>query len=148
MGLKDPSKNKDFPLVPLTRCYFKRNRFGNQKYRLCYHNETIKHLFFNCQHAKTIWRIGDIANGLTPPTSISHMFGYWLTVITKHGKNLILLGLQLLCAQFSLHVTGCSFLLQRGDRRQVVHSASKTLEVVILDIFAKNGCRINYRLCF
>jgi hypothetical protein len=36
-------------------------------------NETIKHLFFDCHHAKTIWRVVNIATGLTSPTSIIHM---------------------------------------------------------------------------
>ncbi|KAG2631366.1 hypothetical protein PVAP13_2NG188200 [Panicum virgatum] len=39
-------------------------------------------------------------------------------------------------------------LLQREDTRKTVCLASKALEVVALDIFAKNGWRSNNRLCF
>jgi hypothetical protein len=42
---------------------------------------TIKHLFFDCQRAKTIRRIIHIATGLTPPRCIPHVLGNWLTGI-------------------------------------------------------------------
>ncbi|RCV10732.1 hypothetical protein SETIT_2G132300v2, partial [Setaria italica] len=39
-------------------------------------------------------------------------------------------------------------LLQREESRETICSASKALEIVALDIFAKNGWRSNNRLCF
>ncbi|WVZ96740.1 hypothetical protein U9M48_042341 [Paspalum notatum var. saurae] len=33
------------------------NWSGNQKRCFCDQSETIKHLFFDCQHARTVWRI-------------------------------------------------------------------------------------------
>lgn len=38
-------------------------------------------------------------------------------------------------------------LLQREGAKETVRSASKALEIVALDIFAKNGWRSNNRLC-
>jgi hypothetical protein len=61
----------------------KRNWVGSQKCCFCDCNETIKHLFFNCQHAKDIWRVFHIATGLTPPRSVRHMLGNWLIGIAK-----------------------------------------------------------------
>jgi hypothetical protein len=39
-------------------------------------------------------------------------------------------------------------LLQHEDTREIICSASKALEIVALDIFAKNGWRSNNRICF
>ena len=39
-------------------------------------------------------------------------------------------------------------LLHREDTRKTICLVSKALEVVALDIFAKNGWRSNNRLCF
>jgi hypothetical protein len=39
-------------------------------------------------------------------------------------------------------------LLQSEDTREIIRSASKALEVVALDIFARNGWKSNNRLCF
>jgi hypothetical protein len=56
---------------------------GVKKCCFCYQNETIKHLSLNCHHAKIIWRVVNIATGLTPPKSVSHMLGNLLTGMTK-----------------------------------------------------------------
>ena len=55
-------------------------------------NETIQHLFFDCQCAKTIWRVVHVATGLTPPKLITHMLRNWLTGISKKEKSLIFVG--------------------------------------------------------
>jgi hypothetical protein len=39
--------------------------------------------FFNCQHAKEIWRVIQIATELTSPRSIRHMLENRLTTIAK-----------------------------------------------------------------
>jgi len=57
----------------------KMNWTDSQKFGFCDSQETIKHLFFDCQYAKTIWNIVHIATGLTPPRLTSHMFPRWLT---------------------------------------------------------------------
>jgi hypothetical protein len=65
----------------------KRNWVGSQKCCFCDCNETIKHLFFDCQHAKTIWRTVHVATGLTPPRSVTHMLKHWLTGIQNKDKK-------------------------------------------------------------
>ena len=55
-------------------------------------NETIHHLFFNCQHAKTIWRVVHVTTSLTPPKLITHMLRNWLTGISKQERSLIFVG--------------------------------------------------------
>jgi hypothetical protein len=67
----------------------KRNWHGSQKYCFYDCNETIKPLFFDCQHAKAIWCIIRIPIGLTPPRSISHVFGNWLTSFGNGERKLI-----------------------------------------------------------
>ena len=45
----------------------------------CNCNESITHLLFDCHHAKDILKIVYFAIGLTPPRSIFHMLGNWLS---------------------------------------------------------------------
>jgi hypothetical protein len=42
------------------------------------HDEMIKHLFFKCNFAPSIWSVIQAASGLYPPTSIANVFGNWL----------------------------------------------------------------------
>lgn len=55
------------------------------KCRFCNNNETIRHIFFECHHAKEIWRIVYLPTGLHPPNSVSHMLGNWLSLVDKKG---------------------------------------------------------------
>ena len=55
-------------------------------------NETIHHLFFNCQHAKTIQRVVHVAAGLIPTKSIVYMLRNWLTGISVKEISLIFVG--------------------------------------------------------
>jgi hypothetical protein len=55
----------------------------------CSQDETIKHLFFHCNFARSIWSVIQVASGLYTPTSIANIFENWL-----HGidyKYMILL---------------------------------------------------------
>ena len=70
----------------------KRNWFGSKKCCFCDLNETIQHLFFDCQHAKIIWRVVQVATGLTPPKSMTHMLRNWLTGISMKERGLIFVG--------------------------------------------------------
>ena len=91
-------ENKFFPLVSpkgviLTKdSLINRNWKGSQK--CCFYdcNKTIKYLFFNCHHAKTVWRTIYIATGLTPPSSVSHMSGSWLSNFDFKREKYILVG--------------------------------------------------------
>ena len=88
----------------------KRNWHGSQKCCFCNCNETIKHLFFDSQHAKTISRIVHIATGLTPPRSITHMLRNWLTGVGGNERKLILVGVAaLLWAIWCTRMKWCCF---------------------------------------
>jgi hypothetical protein len=140
----------------------KRNWVGSQKCCFCDCNETILHLFFDCQHAKTIRRAVRVATGLTPLRSVIHMLKHWLTGIQNKDKNLIFVGVvdvmwAIWCTHNDLIFRTNNFvllyrlfwsLLQHEDTREIIRSASKALEVVALDIFAKNRWSSNNRLCF
>lgn len=46
----------------------KRNWQGSTRCCFCHHEETIKHLFFDCRLARTVWSIIQSASGLFPTT--------------------------------------------------------------------------------
>lgn len=56
----------------------KRNWHGSLQCVFCQHNETIKHLFFQCGFARSIWLIIQMASNLYPPCNIANMFDNWL----------------------------------------------------------------------
>ena len=61
----------------------KRNWHGNQKCCFCDQDESIQHLFFDCQFARTIWRIIHMSFGLAPPKNVTNLFRNWLKGIPK-----------------------------------------------------------------
>ena len=65
--------------------------------QLLHCNKTIKHLFFNCQHAKVIWRAVQVATGLTPPRSVTHMLGNRLQNFNAQEAFTIITGTSALC---------------------------------------------------
>jgi hypothetical protein len=70
----------------------KRNWQGNMKCCFCNDDESIEHLFFNCPFAKIMWRIVHISFNISPPSSISHLFGNWLQGVSKEDKVQIRVG--------------------------------------------------------
>ena len=48
----------------------KRNWQGSKQCVFCHKDETIKHLFFECPFASSIWSIIQIGSTIYPPTSI------------------------------------------------------------------------------
>jgi hypothetical protein len=58
----------------------KRNWHGNKSCVYCHHDETIKHLFFQCRFARSIWSIIHVASTLYPPCSVANIFGIGCTV--------------------------------------------------------------------
>jgi len=53
----------------------KKNWKGSMKCCYCNYDESIQHLFFQCDFAKFIWRIIEVAFGLTVPQNVTHIFG-------------------------------------------------------------------------
>jgi len=62
--------------------------------KCCFYNcnESITHLLFDCHHAKEIWRIVYLATGLTPPRSVFHMLGNWLSNFSDKERRVMLVG--------------------------------------------------------
>jgi len=80
--MKIPLKNKIFMWflkgggVILTKDNLVRRIWNGSKVCcLCNKLETIKHLFFDCHYARFLWRAVHWVFGITPPTSVSHLFG-------------------------------------------------------------------------
>jgi hypothetical protein len=69
-----------------------KNWKGTQKCCFCYANEIIQYLLFDCRHAKQIWMIVYLATGLSPPKSVSHIFGNWLYILDDNMKKETMLG--------------------------------------------------------
>jgi hypothetical protein len=57
-------------------------------------NEKIQHLFFVCLRAREIWHLVfyTTTTGLSPPRSVSHMLGRWLSNQDNNIKKMILVG--------------------------------------------------------
>jgi hypothetical protein len=53
----------------------KRNWHGNNKCAFCRHDETIKHLFFQYQFARSIWSIIQVASDLYLTHNVANTFG-------------------------------------------------------------------------
>ena len=137
----------------------KRNWSGSKKCPFCDLNETIQHLLFDCQHAKTIWRVVYVATGLTPLKSITHVFRNWLSGIRKKEKSLIFVGAAALmwaiwCTRndliFEKKIFTSFILVFSGEREDIRKTVclAKALKIVSLDIFVKNGWTSNNRLWF
>jgi hypothetical protein len=53
----------------------KGNWHGNKSCVYCHHDEIIKHLFFQCRFARSIWSIIQVVSTLYPPCSVANIFG-------------------------------------------------------------------------
>jgi hypothetical protein len=70
----------------------KRNWHGSTICVFCHHDETIKHLFFQCNFARSIWSVVQVASDLYHPHSVANIFGNWLHGIEHKFKILIRVG--------------------------------------------------------
>ena len=68
------------------------NWHGSTKCVFCPQQETIKHLFFECSFARSIWSAIQIASNLYPPKSVANVFGKWLHGIDKEFRTVIRVG--------------------------------------------------------
>jgi hypothetical protein len=58
----------------------------------CDKDETIQHMFISCPFAKNIWHIVYMTYNITPPTSITNLFGNLLNGVAKKDKGHIRVG--------------------------------------------------------
>jgi len=70
----------------------KRNWHGSLQCCFYHHVETIKHLFFQCKFARSIWSVIQVASNLYPPRNVANMFSNWLRGIDHKCRNLIRVG--------------------------------------------------------
>ena len=70
----------------------KRRWMGCKKCVFCDENETVDHLFISCEFASKIWRLIHFTFSITPPTSVTNLFGTWLNGIGKDVKARIHIG--------------------------------------------------------
>jgi hypothetical protein len=68
------------------------NWHGSKRCIFCHHDETIKHLVFQCRFVRTIWSIIQVASTLFSPCSIINIFGNWLNGIDRRFKKHIRVG--------------------------------------------------------
>ena len=143
----------------------KRNWHGSLKCCFCNHDKTIKHLFFKCQFARSIWSIIQIASTLYPPTSVANIFGNWLNGIDKRDRVHIRVGAIALlwslwlcrnsvifeakrCSPMQV-IFQCAHLLrewsilQKPEHRDLYMAVCSRLEQVAKDISSHHGWRHN-----
>jgi hypothetical protein len=70
----------------------RQNWNGSKACVFCHQDETIKHLFFQCRFARSIWSVIQVASTLFPPCNITNIFGNWLNGINNRFKKHIRVG--------------------------------------------------------
>jgi hypothetical protein len=70
----------------------KRNWNGSRRCVFCHRDETIKHLFFQCRFARSIWSVFQVGSTLFPPRNITNIFGNWPNGIDQRFKKHIRVG--------------------------------------------------------
>ena len=56
------------------------------------HDETIKHLFFECKIARSIWSTIQLASNLYPAKSVANILRNWLYGIDHKFRTIIRVG--------------------------------------------------------
>lgn len=64
---------------------------SNKTCCFCHKLETIRHLFFYCRFARSIWNIIFLFYGITRPTDVENMFQDWLGGFDRNLRNLVFL---------------------------------------------------------
>jgi hypothetical protein len=100
----------------------KRNWHGSKKCVFCHQDETIKHLFFQCRLARSIWSVIQVASTLFPPRSITNIFGNWLKKHIRVGAIAFIWSLWLCRNDKVFNDKNSSFL-------QVIYRATGTLRL-------------------
>jgi hypothetical protein len=89
----------------------------------CHKEETIKHIFFECYFAWTIWNMVQVATNIYTPSSISNMFDYWPWEINKDFNLLALLWVSSICWTICRHQNNVVFEWKtETNSLQVLHS--------------------------
>ena len=68
---------------------FKSNWQGSTKCVFCPQEETIKHFFFQCMIAHSIWSAIQIVSNLYPSRLVANIFGNWLHSVDMKARTII-----------------------------------------------------------
>ena len=135
MEIKDATKNKIFMWylrrgVVLTKDNLaRRNWKGSKKCSFCTHDETIKHLFFQCKFACSTWSVIQIASNLYPPTSVTNIYGHWLDGIPNTFSTLMRVGASALLWSLWLCRNDCVFNDKISSPMQVIYRCTHWLRM-------------------
>jgi hypothetical protein len=128
----------------------KRNWHGNDKCCFCNEYETVHHLFLY------------LISGLGPPHNIKHTFGAWIHNINSSKRQLLFVGIGAMLWGVWLSRNDVVFnkspilsfmqviyrgthwartwsLFQKEEDRHLLLSACRSIETLIMEIFAKHG---------
>ena len=105
------------------------NWHGSKKCVFCHKDETIKHLFFDCQFASSIWSIIQIGSTLYPPRSIANIFGNWLNGVDRRFKLLIRVGALAIIWSLWLCRNDKVFNDKNSSLMQVIYRSTATLRL-------------------
>ena len=148
----------------------RRNWNGNKQCCFCSSDETIQHFFIDCHIAKFLWRAIQFAFDLNPPCSITHLLGNWLSGVGTKLKRQLLVGASALCWAIWLNRNDVVFdksptktylqvlyrgthwlrfraqLQRRDEDKEAIPKACQTMEVLVVQLFAKHGWRFSNRI--
>jgi hypothetical protein len=130
------------------------------------HNETIKHLFFKCNFACSVWSVIQMTSNLYPPSDVANIFGKWLRGIDNKYRILIRVGALALiwslwlCRNYLIFngknysplqaIYRCTSMLrlwlplQHMENRELFMEVCTQLESVVKDIFTRHGWQHNH----
>jgi hypothetical protein len=80
---------------------------------------TIQHLFFDCHYAHFLWRAVHWVFGITPPISVSHLFGGWPKLGRRKHNLLVLTGASALC--WATWLTRNDFIFNKSQKQTFFH---------------------------
>jgi hypothetical protein len=107
----------------------KRNWHESKTCVFCSHDEIIKHLFFQCNFARSIWSVIQAASGLYPPTSIANVFGNWVHGIDNKYRILLRVGAMSLIWSLWLCRNDKVFDNKSSSLLQVIYRCTGTLRL-------------------
>lgn len=105
----------------------RRNWKESKKCSFYTHNETIKHLFFQCKFARSTWLVIQIVSNLYPPTSVANVYGHWLDGISNTFSTLIQVGASALLWSLWLCRNDCIFNGKIYSPMQVIYRCTHWL---------------------
>jgi len=147
----------------------KRNWKGCTRCCFCSSEESIQHLFFECQVAKLMWNTLFFAFGIYPPSCVDDLFGSWRRSFPPKFQKAILIGASAFCwaiwisrndVIFKNSITNsplqvifrgtfwirCWSILSKEEERTILKESSQQLEITAMEILNKFGWKFRNRI--